>query len=54
LNKEVPEHALAVARAKQRNVEGWGKRRQASKDAKKKAAQKEQQDAGDSGEQKGK
>jgi hypothetical protein len=30
LNLEVPEGALAVARAKQRNVEGWMARREAS------------------------
>ncbi len=33
LHKDVPEHALAVARTKQRNVEGWGERRQKKKEA---------------------
>ena len=43
LNKEVPEHALAVARAKQRNVEGWGKRRAAQKEA---AQRRKEEEAG--------
>ena len=33
LHKDVPEHALAVARTKQRIVEGWGERRQKKKEA---------------------
>ena len=40
LNKEVPEGALAVARTKQRNVEGWMARRKVSKE---KAAQRERE-----------
>ena len=32
INKEVPEGALAVARAKQRNIEGWMARREARKE----------------------
>lgn len=37
INREVPRHALAVARARQRNVEGWAERRRARQEAARRA-----------------
>ncbi len=47
LNREVPQHALAVARAKQRNVEGWMKRRQAQKEAAQRKKEEARKDGSD-------
>ncbi len=49
IDREVPEYALGVARAKQRNVEGWAKRRQKKKEAAKLAKQEAENRASDGG-----